>query len=179
MRLRTRRDRTAASRRATSTAVRLSIGLALALASLGARADDQATLDNCIASWGASSPFRKGTPANSVLATGVKVFGLGQGTSGDDPVTQKPALILVRPAVNVMGKNTIRLANPNGWYCFRSNVTVAGKIEIEAQCTARIASARESGTSVGATDESNKGVAVFGALRVTRFGCPQDPSAAR
>ncbi|MBK7658697.1 MAG: hypothetical protein IPJ28_05915 [Betaproteobacteria bacterium] len=172
MRLRWNRTGVAAAAIRPTPIPRLLFAATLVLASLGARANDQAALDNCIASWGAKSPFPKGTPAHSVLATGVKVFGLGQATSGDDPVTSKPALVLVRPAVNVMGKNTIRLANPNGWYCFRSNVTVAGKIEIEAQCTAQIASARESGTSVGATDESNKGVAVFGALRVTRFGCP-------
>lgn len=148
------------------------LGAFLALAPVAAGASDQSALDNCIASWGSKSPFRKGTPADSVLATGVKVFGLGQGTTGGDPVTDKPSLVLVRPAVNVMGKNTIRLANPNGWYCFRSNVTVAGKIEIEAHCSAQIASARESGTAVGAADDSNKGVAVFGALRITRFGCP-------
>jgi hypothetical protein len=139
---------------------------------LPAIADDQQALDQCIAAWGAKSPFRKGTPANSVVSTGVKVFGIGQGTRGSDPETDRPALVLVRPAVNVAGKSTIRLANPNGWYCFRSNVTVAGKIAIEAHCNARIASARESGTTVGATDESDKAVAVFGAIRVTRFGCP-------
>jgi hypothetical protein len=137
-----------------------------------ALAGDQEALDQCIASWGAKSPFRKGTPASSVIATGVKVFGIGQGSQGSDPETARPALVLVRPAVNVAGKSTIRLANPNGWYCFRSNVTVAGKIAIDAHCNARIASARESGTSVGAEDESDKAVAVFGAIRVTRFGCP-------
>jgi hypothetical protein len=136
-----------------------------------ALANDQATLDACIDSWGKKSPFRKGTPATSVIAPGVKVFGVGgSGAVRDDP-TDKPALVLVRPAVNVMGKSTIRLSNPKGWYCFRSNVTVAGKIEIEAHCTAQIASAKEDGTAVGAVDESNKGVAVFGALRVTRWGC--------
>ena len=91
--------------------------------------------------------------------------------NGDETVTDKPSLILVRPAVNVLGKSTIRLANPKGWYCFKSNVTVAGKIAIEAHCDARIASAREDGTSVMATDESKGGVAVMGALRVSRFGC--------
>ncbi len=135
-------------------------------------AGDQEALDQCIASWGAKSPFRKGTPANSVIATGVKVFGIGQGSTGSDPETARPALVLVRPAVNVAGKSTIRLSNPNGWYCFRSNVTVAGKIEIDAHCNAKIASARESGTTVGAADESDKAVAVFGAIRVNRFGCP-------
>jgi hypothetical protein len=134
-------------------------------------ATEQAVLDACIASWGAKSPFKKGTPASSVIATGVKVFGIGSGGGVHDQATDKPALVLVRPAVNVAGKSTIRLANPKGWYCFRSNVTVAGKIEIQAPCTAQIASAKEDGTAVGAADDSNKGVAVFGALRVTRLGC--------
>lgn len=134
-------------------------------------ADDQVALDECIASWGKASPFKKGTPAAGVIATGVKVFGIGRGSTGNDPVTDKPRLVLVRPAVNVLGKSTIRLVNPRGWYCFRSNVTVAGKIAIEAQCDAHIASAREEGTAVGAADDSDKGVAVFGVLRVSRFGC--------
>ena len=140
---------------------------ALALADEG----DQAVVDHCIAQWGKASPFRKGTPPDGVIATGVKVFGIGQSSSGDDPVTRQPRLVLVRPAVNVMGRTTIRLHNPHGWYCFRSNVTVMGKIQIDAQCHAHLASAREEGTAVGAADESNKGVAVFGALRVNRFGC--------
>jgi hypothetical protein len=55
-------------------------------------------------------------------------------------------------------------------------VTVAGSMNIQAHCTAHIASAKEDGTTVGAVDESNRGVAVFGALRVTRFGCPEDKS---
>jgi hypothetical protein len=133
-------------------------------------AGDQAALDQCIASWGAKSPFKRGTPANKQFSTSVKVFGIGQ-AAVDDQITAKPSLILVHPAVNVMGKSTIRLANPNGWYCFRSNVTVMGKIAIEAQCNAHVETASESGTTVGAVDESNKGVSVLGALRVTRFGC--------
>jgi len=141
------------------------------LAALGA-APDQQVLDACISSWGKKSPFKKGTRADSSIGTGVKVFGLGSGQSGSDAPTEKPALIFVRPAVNVAGKSRIRLHNPNGWYCFRSNVTVAGALHIDAHCTAQIASAQEDGTAVGAVDESNTGVAVFGALRVNRFGCP-------
>lgn len=151
---------------------RVMIGLMLVAAG-AAHASDQQALDGCIASWGSKSPFKKGTSADAVIGTGVKVFGIGSGQSGNDAPTDKPALILVRPAVNVMGKSTIRLNNPKGWYCFRSNVTVAGALHIEAHCTAQIASAKEDGTSVGAVDESNKGVAVFGALRVSRFGCPE------
>ena len=136
-------------------------------------ANDQAVLDACISSWGKKSPFKKGTPADGTIATGVKVFGIGSGQSGNDMPTDKPALYIVRPAVNVAGKSTIKLNNPKGWYCFRSNVTVAGALHIDAQCTAQIASAKEDGTAVGAVDESAKGVAVFGALRVNRIGCPE------
>ena len=137
-------------------------------------ASDQAALNQCIAAWGSKSPFAKGTPPAKVFSTGVKVFGIGNAAL-DDQVTDKPTLILVHPAVNVLGKSTIRLENPNGWYCFRSNVTVMGKIAIEAHCDAHIESARDEGTTVGAVDESNKGVSVFGVLRIARFGCKKSP----
>jgi hypothetical protein len=145
--------------------------IAFAAVSIPAFANDQAALDGCINSWGKNSPFKKGTPANSVIAPSVKVFGVGGSGQVNDQATDKPALVLVRPAVNVMGKSRIRLENPKGWYCFRSNVNVAGSMEIEAPCNAHIASAKEDGTSVGAVDETNKGVSVFGALRITRYGC--------
>jgi hypothetical protein len=153
--------------------IRALIAAAFTLASSASFANDQQALDACIASWGKASPFKKGTPADVVIGTGVKVFGVGSSQAGNDAPTDKPSLVLVRPAVNVMGKSRIRLSNPKGWYCFRSNVTVAGSLNLEAHCNAHIASAKEDGTSVGAVDESNKGVAVFGALRVTRFGCPE------
>ena len=148
--------------------------ICLALAAAPAFAtdrEDRDALDACIHSWGKASPFKAGTPPSSVIATNVKVFGVGGSGDVHDSATDKPALVLVRPAVNVMGKSRIHLANPKGWYCFRSNVTVAGKLEIQAPCNAHIASAKGDGTAVGAVDESNSGVAVFGALRVTRYGC--------
>ncbi|HUP98203.1 MAG TPA: hypothetical protein VM073_09685 [Usitatibacter sp.] len=155
---------------------RIVLAAAFSSLSLAVFASDQPALDACISSWGKAAPFKKGKPADSVIGTGVKVFGIGSGQSGSDPVTDKPVLVLVRPAVNVAGSSTIKLSNPNGWYCFRSNVTVAGAMRIEAHCKAHIASAKEDGTTVGAADESGKGVAVFGALRVNRFDCPEGKS---
>lgn len=146
--------------------------VAALLAAPAAFASDQEILDRCIAAWGNESPFKKGKPADTVIGGGVRVFGVGSSQALNDAPTDQPALILVRPAVNVAGRTTIRLSNPNGWYCFSSNVTVAGALNIEAQCKARVMSAREDGTTVGAVDQSGKGVAVFGALRLTRFGCP-------
>ncbi len=139
-------------------------------------ADYQKTIDECISAWGKSSPFKKGTPADKTITAGVKVFGIGKSDVGDSELTENPRLILIRPAVNVLGKSTIRLENPKGWYCFKSNVTVLGKISIEAHCHAHIANANEDGTSVLAADESDKGVAVLGSLRVTRTHCNEQQS---
>ena len=133
-------------------------------------ADDQAALDQCIAAWGSKSPFQKGAKPDLVMGTGVKVFGLGSSQTGDAP-TAKPSLVLVRPAVNVAGKSTIKLSNPKGWYCFEDAVTVAGKINISAHCTANLASGKGGATAVMGANTANQGVAVMGALRITRFGC--------
>ena len=151
---------------------RIIVAAALLAACGAAFADEnQSAVDGCIAQWGSKSPFRKGTQPETVVSTGVKVFGVGSSSSGNDAPTSHAALILVRPAVNVMGKSTIKLGNPKGWYCFRSNVNVMGKMEIDAPCDAHIASATSEGAAVGAADDTGKGVSVFGALRVTRHGC--------
>jgi hypothetical protein len=144
---------------------------ALTLPPIAGWADDQAALDQCIAAWGSKSAFRKGTPANLVIGTGVKVFGLGSSQSGADAPTAAPSLVLVRSPVNVAGKTTIRLSNPKGWYCFEDAVTVAGKINISAHCSAHIASAKGGSTAVMGANTANQGTAVMGALRITRFGC--------
>jgi hypothetical protein len=134
-------------------------------------ANDQAVIDQCISAWGPKSPFRKGAKPEQVIGTGVKVFGLGSSQSGHDTPTDKPTLVLVRSAVNVAGKSTIRLSNPKGWYCFEDTVTVMGKTSIVAHCNAQLAGAKGDGTAVMAANDANQGVAVMGALRVTRFGC--------
>src|SRR5262245_26022404 len=134
-------------------------------------ADDQVALDQCIAAWGSKSPFRKGTPADVVIGTGVKVFGIGSSQSGNDAPTSKPSLVLVRSATNVAGKSTIKLSNPKGWYCFEDAVTVMGKINIVAHCNANVASAKGGSTAVMGANTASQGTAVMGALRITRFGC--------
>ncbi|QJR12984.1 hypothetical protein DSM104443_04078 [Usitatibacter rugosus] len=144
--------------------------LILAAIAAPALADDQSAIDACIASWGAQSPFPKGAKPNRVIGAGVKVFGIGE-RQGNEETTTAPSLVLVNPAVNVAGKSTVRLANPNGWYCLQEQTTVAGKITIQAHCDAHLANAKGDGTAVAAHDDTGKGVAVAGALRVQRFGC--------
>ena len=144
-------------------------GLALCVPAL-VFADDQQAANECITAWGSKSPFKIGKQPDIVIGTGVKVFGLGKGQANDLP-SDTPRLVVVHPAVNVAGKSTVRLGNPNGWYCLRNQTTVAGKITIVAHCNAHLAHTRDGGAAVLASDDTDKGVAVMGALRVQRFGC--------
>lgn len=126
------------------------------------------SVGKCISAWH-NSPFKSTASPHRVLKPGVKVFGVGN-TIEDLAETANPQLILVKPGVNVLGKTTYRLMNPNGWYCFKSNVSVLGKLEIEAHCKAHIATAAD-GTSVLGADDSQSGVTVLGSIRVKRVGC--------
>ena len=144
------------------------------VASPSQAAEYQSSVDECIAAWGKSSPFHRGDRADLVMTGGVKVFGIGSSDSNAQDATSKPQLVLVRPAVNVLGANTLKLMNPNGWYCFKSNVSVLGKITIEAHCDAHLANATGSGANVLGADESKQGVTVLGTLRIKRFGCLAD-----
>ena len=69
-----------------------------------------------------------------------------------------------------MGRTRLDLLNPNGWYCFKSNVNVMGSLIIKAACTAHLASAHD-GTTVLGSNSDNKSVTVMGATRVELVGC--------
>ena len=140
--------------------------LLLLLLPFSANADQ--TVDACLTAW-KNAPFKKGTEPHQVVGTQVKVLGIGRDDFRDS-ATPKPRLILIKPSVNVLGKTSFHLMNPNGWYCFRANVSVLGKMNIEAVCGAKLASAKDDGTSVMGSDESDKGVTVLGSLRVNRIG---------
>ncbi len=124
----------------------------------------------CLKAWG-KHPFGA-RPTYKTLSTSVKVFGIGSNTA-DTEATSSPVLVLINPGVNVMGGSTIELLNPNGWYCFRSNVNVMGGMTIRAHCKAHLASSSEggSGTTVMGNNKDQKGVTVMGSTQVERVGC--------
>jgi len=125
------------------------------------------SIDDCLAAWG-SHPFGR-NPGYRTLATSVKVFGIGR-SPADTERTNGPSLVLVNPGVNVMGGTTIELLNPNGWYCFRSNVNVMGDLQIRADCRAHLASAADGVTVLGSNSE-DKSVTVMGSTRIALVGC--------
>jgi hypothetical protein len=131
----------------------------------------QDSIDTCIRAW-KTSPFKVGATPDKTLSTSVRVLGIGQQQVNDQEETKKPQLIVIHPSVNVLGKTQMTLGNPNGWYCFASNVSVLGKIEINAHCKAHLASGKDGANVLGASD-TNQGVTVLGSLRVSRFGCPE------
>src|SRR4030095_9251787 len=103
------------------------------------------------------------------LSTSVKVFGIGENPA-DTKRTSSPSLVLVDTGVNVMGRTRVDLLNPNGWYCFKSNVNVMGSLIIKADCKAHLASAHDGATVIGSNSE-NKSVTVMGSTRVQLVGC--------
>jgi peptidoglycan hydrolase-like protein with peptidoglycan-binding domain len=123
----------------------------------------------CLKAWG-NHPFGK-SPKYTTLATSVMVFGIGQ-RPADTTRTDSPSLVLVNPGVNVMGGTTLELLNPNGWYCFRSNVNVMGGLNIRAHCKAHLASASNGATVLGSNSD-NKSVTVLGSTHVELVGCEQ------
>ena len=124
-------------------------------------------INACLKAWG-ENPFGH-QPSYKTLAASVKIFGIGQNTD-DTIVTKKPELVLVDTGVNIMGGSTMNLTNPNGWYCFVSNVNVMGGLTIKTHCKSHLASA-SNGVTVMGGDPSNKSVTVFGATNVEMVGC--------
>ena len=129
--------------------------------------EPDSSIASCLQAWG-KHPFGA-NPRYKTLATSVKVFGIGQATA-DTETTNTPSLVLVNPGVNVMGGTTVELLNPNGWYCFRSNVNVMGGLRIRAHCKAHLASARDGVTVLG-SNQSDKSVTVMGKTQVELVGC--------
>jgi hypothetical protein len=151
----------------------LFVTTAMALLALGgtARADALEEIRGCFATW-KQHPFSKDHPKFKTITSKVKVMGIGSNVK-DDEVTAEPALVLVRPAVAVMSKQTLELLNPNGWYCLKNMTTVMGKGEVRLHCKARLASS-EDGASVAAVGQEDVGgTAVLGKVNVIRVGCDE------
>lgn len=129
--------------------------------------EENGLMDNCLKAWG-GHPFGN-NPKYKTLDTNVKVFGIGDNTK-DVEVTSSPSLIMVNPGVNVMGGSVVELLNPNGWYCFKSQVNVMGGLTIKAHCKAHLASA-SGGTTVLGSNSDKKSITVMGSTEVELVGC--------
>ena len=145
--------------------VLICMAMSMSVPALAAEVDS--AIASCLKAWG-KQPFGA-NPRYKTLSTSVKVFGIGENPA-DRERTSTPSLVLVNTGVNVMGRTRLELLNPNGWYCFKSNVNVMGSLIITAACTAHLASAHD-GTTVLGSNSGNKSVTVMGATRVELVGC--------
>ena len=146
------------------------IGLLLgvcAMAPAVAADDIDRPISNCLKAWG-EHPFGK-NPQYKILSTSVKVFGIGPATIDAEP-TNAPVLVLVNPSVYVAGGSEIQVLNPNGWYCFRTTVSVIGGLTINAHCKSHLATTSGDLLTVG-NAAGDKGVTVMGSTQVERVGC--------
>jgi len=143
------------------------LGMALLVSTPTLAANVDPAIASCLKAWG-KHPFGA-NPRYKTMGTSVKVFGIGHNPA-DTERTSSPVLVLVNTGVNVLGGTTVELLNPNGWYCFRSNVNVMGSLRIRAACKAHLASAHDGTTVLGANAE-NKSVTVMGSTQVELVGC--------
>ncbi len=125
-------------------------------------------LSHCLRAWG-KTPFTHDSSFKT-LSTTVKVFGIGANPK-DLEETKEPALIMVNPAVNVMGGTTYELMNPNGWYCFRSNVNVMGGLILNVHCKAHVAFSGGDIVVMSSDKSYGAGTTVMGNTEVNRIGC--------
>jgi hypothetical protein len=129
---------------------------------------DQDALKACLHNWG-TPPFAAGNLDYRTIAASVRVFDIGVSVQ-DDRATAQPELVLIKPSVNVFSTSTLRLLNPQGWYCLESKVAVFSAVDIQLACRANLASASDGATVLGSNDSRN-GVTVLGTSHVTRIGC--------
>jgi hypothetical protein len=129
---------------------------------------DRDALKACLKNWG-NHPFVEGDLNYRTIAPSVNVFGIGVSVR-DDRETQQPELVLIKPSVSVFSKGTLKLLNPQGWYCLQSKVAVFSEVDIQIDCRANLASSSD-GTTVLGSNERRDGVTVFGTSKVTRIGC--------
>jgi hypothetical protein len=146
----------------------LLIALCVAFGSAFA-AEDKDEVQTCLKNW-KTHPFKGKESDFRVIGSKVKVLGMGDEMI-DGQKTNTPELVFVKPTVNVMSKSVIRLLNPNGWYCLKSNVAVMGKTEIEVDCKAKLASATTGATVLGKDETDNGNVTVLGKNTITKVNC--------
>ncbi|MGE4133736.1 MAG: hypothetical protein AB7F86_19015 [Bdellovibrionales bacterium] len=137
---------------------------------LFAMATDQDEIDVCLSNW-KDHPFKGHSNDFRTISAKVKIMGIG-GELKDDAKSEQPELILVKPTVNVMSKQVVKLLNPNGWYCLKSSVAVLGKTQIELGCGAKFTASNTGATVLGSGDEDS-GVTVLGKSEITREKCSQ------
>lgn len=129
---------------------------------------DRDALRACLKSWG-QHPFVEGNLDYRTIAPSVRVFGTGVSVQ-DDRETEQPELVLVKPSVSVFSRSTIKLLNPQGWYCLKGKVAVFSSVDIQINCRANLASSSDGATVLGSNDRRD-GVTVFGKSNVYRVGC--------
>ncbi len=144
--------------------------LILMIVSKVAIADSDTEVKACLSNW-KKTPFNIQNPNYRTISASVNVFGVGKDIE-DSKKTESPELVYIKPSVNVLGKNTMKLLNPNGWYCLKSNTNVLGKATIELHCNAHLTMSNSGATVLGSNDsESGASTTVLGKTKIKRVGC--------
>lgn len=145
------------------------LSLLLSVSPVFADSKHDSDVKECLSHWG-SAPFDAKNLKYRTIETSVSVFGAGSDII-DEKQSSGPELIFIKPSVNVLGKSTIKLLNPNGWYCMKSNTNVLGKAIIELHCKAKMSISNTGATVLGSDQGDQKGNTVLGKTKIKRVGC--------
>lgn len=157
------------SKRTSPVVALLAFCLALPIPTVVSAAEVDSSIAACLKAWG-DHPFGS-NPQYKTLGTSLKVFGIGNEPDDAAP-TSSPSLVLVNPIFNLMGKSTVDLMNPNGWYCLETTVSVLGSVSLRVQCKAQLAMTSDGKTVRGDNNENTRirdvGVTSMGSISVER-----------
>jgi len=129
---------------------------------------DKDALNACLKHWG-THPFVEGDLDYRTIAPSVRVFGIGVSVQ-DDRETEQPELVLIKPSVSVFSTGTLKLLNPQGWYCLEGKVAVFSAVDIQIDGRTNVACSSDGATVLGSND-GRDGVTVLGTSHVNRIDC--------
>lgn len=125
--------------------------LALSVPMLAFAKEVDTSIAACLKGW-RDHPFGN-DPQFKTLGSSVKVFGIGTAT-GDSEPTSSSSLVLVSPIFSAMGGSTVKLLNPNGWYCLQTTGSILGRLTLRVHCKARLAMTSDGKTVLGDNREN-------------------------
>jgi hypothetical protein len=104
---------------------------------------DTETMKKCLNQW-TIHPFATVTKANSKsIGIGVAVGPFQIGGVNDLSPSPEPQLVVVNATLNLGGKATYKMLNPNGWYCLKLNFSLSDEKNIadttwRLECNAKL-----------------------------------------
>lgn len=112
-----------------------------------AETPDGAVIGKCLAEWG-KTPFTKQSLAEHRTIE-VQAQMLGRSDVQDLEPTDEPEIVVVKVASATLGAASLKLMNPQGWYCMDMSAQSLGATDVTLHCKAHIGNQSTSSGGLG------------------------------